>query len=100
MDDEDRNSILSRRARLIATALAALTGAATGCDGCSDVVVVDDDGVGGTPQPCLSPKPEGGGGEGGAGGEGGTPQPCLSQPLGGGGEGGAGGTPQPCLAPR
>lgn len=104
MDDEDRNSILSRRARLIAAALAALTGAATGCDGCSDVVVVDDDdGAGGTPQPCLSPKPEGGGGqggEGGAGGEGGTPQPCLSQPLGGGGEGGAGGTPQPCLAPR
>ena len=106
MDDEDRQSILSRRARFIAAALATLTASATACDGCSDVVVVDDGqgGEGGQPQPCLSPKPpEGGGGEGGTGG---SPQPCLSQPLGGGGEGGVGeggfigqGGAQPCLAP-
>jgi hypothetical protein len=105
VDDEDRQSILSRRARFIAAALATLTATASACDGCSDVVVVDDDGAGGEggqPQPCLSPKPpEGGGGEGGTGG---VPQPCLGQTPGGGGFGGTGdggfGGAQPCLAPR
>jgi hypothetical protein len=105
--DEDRDSILSRRARFIAAALATLTATASACDGCNEVVVVDDDdGVGGQPEPCLSPKPpDGGGGEGGVGG---VPQPCLSQVEGGGGQGGGfggqgqggfGGA-QPCLVPK
>ncbi len=89
MGDEDRASILARRARFIATALAGLvatTGGAPACEG-------DDDGVGaqaGAPQPCLDmgPGPTTGQGMGGAGG---TPEPCLGVPLGGGGMSGAGG---------
>jgi hypothetical protein len=94
-DDDDKKSILARRARFIAAALATLTGGMASCDGCSDVEIVDDDGGAGAaePQPCLTP-PRGTGGEGGTGG---TPQPCLSQPLGGGGEGGSGGKSGPCL---
>lgn len=105
-DDVDRASILARRARFIAAALAGLAGAAatSSCD-CGGVIIEDGNGgqgaggEGGTPQPCLSMP------LGGMGGEGGTPQPCLEAPLGGmGGEGGVstgeGGTPRPCLAPR
>lgn len=90
MGDDDRASILARRSRFIAAALAGLAvGQACG----------DDTGSGGA-QACLSP-PIGGGVEGGAGGVGGTggAQVCLSAPLGGGGAaggveggGGAGGT--------
>lgn len=92
-DDDDKKSIVARRARFVAAALATLTGGMASCDGCSDVEIVDDDGSGtgaAQPQPCLSPAL-------GGGGEGGMPQPCLGQQLGGGGEGGAGGRPQPCL---
>jgi hypothetical protein len=89
-DGEDRQAILARRARLIATALAGL--AVTAPPACSEDVVTDDAGQddgsvgagGGTPQPCLSQQ---------IGGEGGRPQPCLGQRAGGeGGEGGSGGS--------
>lgn len=98
-NDDDRQSIIARRARFIAAALATLAGGMASSEGCSDVTIVDDDGGtggagAGQPQPCLAPNI---GGAGGAGGEGGAPQPCLGMPLGGGGEGGM---PQPCLAPR
>jgi hypothetical protein len=101
--DDDRQSILSRRARFIAAAMAAMTGALSTAEGCSEVEIVDDDGSGtggAEPQPCLSPA-LGGGGEGGAGG---MPQPCLAPELGGGGEGGSGGIggaggSSPCLTP-
>jgi hypothetical protein len=88
--DEDRASILARRARFIASALAGL--AMTTC-GDSDS----------PPQPCLDAPPANGSsgssddggtsstsGTGGQGGSGGEPQPCLIAPLGGGGMGGGG----------
>jgi len=84
--DEDRASILARRARFVATAMAGLAMSAT----CGDS----------EPQPCLDAPPptgstgssdDGGGGTGGEAGAGGEPQPCLIAPLGGGGMGGAGG---------
>ncbi|NUP10777.1 MAG: hypothetical protein HOW73_32435 [Polyangiaceae bacterium] len=92
MGDDDRASILARRARFIATALAGLAIAPAGIQGCGDDVV--DDGQGGVPQPCLDMPPPGGGGQGGVGGQGGA-QPCLIAPLGGSdpGTGGTGGAP-------
>jgi hypothetical protein len=72
-DAEDRDAILARRQRLIATALAGIAAGAIGAN-C---------GLLGDPQPCLSQCTNcGGEGIGGEGGEGGE---------GGGGEGGSGG---------
>jgi hypothetical protein len=90
MGEDDRASILARRAPFIATALAGLVATTSGAEGCAD----DDptDGAGGqagAPQPCLDMPPPRGGGDGGAGGVGGTPAPCLEVGLGGGGMGGA-----------
>lgn len=115
MGDDDRASILARRARFIATALAGLAIAPGGIQACGDDVVDDGaGGQGGVPQPCLDMPPPGGsheGGEGGLGGQGGIDgqggiggeggaQPCLIAPiggrdqgLGGSGEGGSGGAP-------
>ncbi len=83
MGEDDRSSILARRARFIATALAGLAIAPGGIQACGDDVA-DDGGQGGEPQPCLDMPPPGGGGQGGQGGA----QACLTAPLGGGGEGG------------
>lgn len=93
---EDREAILGRRARFIATALSALaigTAAVPGCD--SDVTREQsggrgggDEGGGGAPQPCLDVAPDTA-----STGEGGAPQPCLGMPAqGGGGMGGTDGS--------
>lgn len=121
-DDLDRASILARRARFVAAALAGLALTAD----CGGKVVVPGDGGNagegaGAAQPCLSPPVGGGGaqpclgmtggtgglaGAGGGAGDGGAGNGGAGNSGGGiggfggaGGEGGEGGAPQPCLAP-
>ncbi|MBK6515921.1 MAG: hypothetical protein IPG04_17955 [Polyangiaceae bacterium] len=115
-DDLDRASILARRARFVAAALASLALTAD----CGGKVTVPGDGGNagegaGAAQPCLSPPVGGGGaqpclgmaggsggvGPGGSGGVAGQGGAGVAGGGGGsqGGAGGEGGAPQPCLAP-
>jgi hypothetical protein len=112
MTDDDRKTILARRARFIAAALATAgiaTSSAPACGGETDDQKARSDagvggsaeGTGGAPQPCLGALPDGG--------TGGEPLPCLDVPAtggqgGAGGEGGenatggSGGVPTVCLS--
>lgn len=94
---EDRDAILGRRARFIATALGALAiGSAAVQGGCDPEVTREtssaggEGGAGGAPQPCLDVAPPDSVASSSSG-EGGMPQPCLGMPAeGGGGMGGSG----------
>jgi hypothetical protein len=98
MADDAKKTILARRARFIAAAMASATiGIAAplgACGGETDGPSTSDASSEGNPQPCLTQKPPEDGGRDAIS----EPQVCLTAPLDSGRNDDA--TPQPCLSPQ